>query len=471
LGHDPIRQQRHDRSRWVDHRDLNPDQRGGRGRGDVSQPGGRRLLLRHDLQVTAVVGDTFTIVRAQEGTQALAWNPGDTFSNLITAGALAGFLQGVAAVPDTAMIYAGIDTSTVPSTIICDTVPVPPAGLEIGMQFNIKVANTNTGPVTVILNGGPGIQATRTDTSPMVGGNLSAGEEMIFVFNGTTLSTMVPSIPAEPPSDIFYVRTDGNDANSGFENTAQEAFRTVQGGMNAIQERYISQHTIYLLVEDGMYGSGFAATSPYIGNWAVIGNPNNPGNCIINATSTDAASYVPGCSPGHCVAAYGNGNMTVDGFTFQSYYSNLAASGGYLSCGDCHYTGALSGLESAINCAGGNINLWGNNTYTPSGPTEPALMSAGEDSGINMGYTDIYWNQTFSMNLLGAAPTFTGATAISHSGSVIVIFTDVCVFTGAIPNNAEYICQTGGGIQFNGPNKNIFPGTSPGIVTPPGWIQ
>ena len=37
--------------------------------------------------------DTFTIVRAQEGTTALAWTAGDLFANLVTAGTLAAFQQ------------------------------------------------------------------------------------------------------------------------------------------------------------------------------------------------------------------------------------------------------------------------------------------------------------------------------------------------------------------------------------------
>lgn len=47
---------------------------------------------REIVYVTARSGDTCTIVRAQEGTTALAWNAGDLAQHLLTAGDLAAFL-------------------------------------------------------------------------------------------------------------------------------------------------------------------------------------------------------------------------------------------------------------------------------------------------------------------------------------------------------------------------------------------
>ena len=50
-------------------------------------------LLTEIVHVTNVTGDVCTIVRAQEGTTALAWTAGDLFANLVTAGTLAAFQQ------------------------------------------------------------------------------------------------------------------------------------------------------------------------------------------------------------------------------------------------------------------------------------------------------------------------------------------------------------------------------------------
>lgn len=50
-------------------------------------------LLREIVHVTAISGDTVTMVRAQEGTTALAWDAGDFFVNQWTAGQAAAMQQ------------------------------------------------------------------------------------------------------------------------------------------------------------------------------------------------------------------------------------------------------------------------------------------------------------------------------------------------------------------------------------------
>ena len=51
--------------------------------------------------VTALSGNTLTIVRGKEGTAALAWNAGDLFANVWTAGQAASMTPGLAVVPIT----------------------------------------------------------------------------------------------------------------------------------------------------------------------------------------------------------------------------------------------------------------------------------------------------------------------------------------------------------------------------------
>ena len=94
--------------------------------------------LNEIVHVTAVSGNTATIVRGQEGTTPLAWSAGDIFANLITAGTLENFVQKGAVPVDTTLVYVGDDTSTDPSQIVCATVPVPDHYAN-GMLFNIRV--------------------------------------------------------------------------------------------------------------------------------------------------------------------------------------------------------------------------------------------------------------------------------------------------------------------------------------------
>src|SRR5277367_76548 len=48
---------------------------------------------REIIHVTNITVDTFTIVRAQEGTVAQTWNAGDIIAHLHTAGAMSAMLQ------------------------------------------------------------------------------------------------------------------------------------------------------------------------------------------------------------------------------------------------------------------------------------------------------------------------------------------------------------------------------------------
>src|ERR1700733_15358770 len=63
---------------------------------------------REIVHVTQVLGDTMTIVRAQEGTTAQAWNVGDIFGHLHTAGAMTAMVQKTD-LNDSSIIHAGVD--------------------------------------------------------------------------------------------------------------------------------------------------------------------------------------------------------------------------------------------------------------------------------------------------------------------------------------------------------------------------
>src|SRR5262245_22467892 len=90
------------------------------------------------VHVTARSGDVCTIVRAQEGTTAKAWNASDIFANLVTAGTLQNFVQAGTGPADTSLIYVGTDTSTTPNLVVATTNPVP-AAFATGMLFNLKI--------------------------------------------------------------------------------------------------------------------------------------------------------------------------------------------------------------------------------------------------------------------------------------------------------------------------------------------
>src|SRR6516162_224708 len=419
------------------------------------------------VHVTAMSGDTATIVRAQEGTTAKAWSAGDIFANLVTAGTLNAFVQAGTGPASTAQIYVGTDTSITPNLVIANTNPVP-ASLAVGMVFDIKVANTTTAAVNLQLNGGASIAAVRTDGSPMVGGNLVAGENYFFIYNGVNFTSTIPPIPAAPPQTVFYVRTDGNDSNDGFSNTPSHAFLTLQGAVNAIQARYISQAGVTIRVADGTYNSGIGVGGSYIAGWNVIGNTASPGNVIIVATSTNPASYVSGAPYGTGASSSVGARLTLSGFTFQSYDPNVfAVDGGYITISNCNFTAPVDG-NSAIIAGGGYLFMSG--TCSFSGATHCASIFSASNSGIlTLGSYNVYQVNNLTFNISGSPSV--DETAGAFTSGVIGIENRAVTFTGGTPVGNQYNTSTAGGIFFSTGVTTIFPGTLAGVVTSPGWIN
>jgi hypothetical protein len=415
------------------------------------------------VHVTNITGDVATIVRAQEGTTARAWNTADIFANLITAGTLRAFVQAGAPAANTSLIYVGTDISTTSNQIICPTTPVP-ASYAVGMVFVIKVANGNTGPVTCAFNGVPAVRASRYNGSDMIGGDITASEEMIFIYNGTDFTSMVAPIPLQPQQYIFYVRTDGNDSNTGLANDPQHAFATISGALYTIKQRYISALKVTVRVADGHYIDSIAEATNYVGEWDIIGNTSNPGNVIWDATPLGAASYPPHFTydVGYCLGVVTPAKMIVSGFTFQSYYGAVI-SAGTCTVSNCVFVAPLVGGGGLVGVdENGVLSIEGNCTISGGTPLDAIFETNGGgylDLGVGTG-------AAVTFNIAGNV-SVTGATAISQGGGVIVLGT--CSFTGLVPNCMQYSCGSGGGIAFG--TGTAFPGTQPGVVYPPGWVS
>jgi hypothetical protein len=421
------------------------------------------------VRVTAMAGDVATIVRAQEGTVARAWNAGDIFANLVTAGTLNAFVQAGTGPANTSIVYVGTDTSATPGLIICATNPVP-ASLAIGMLFNIKVNNTNPGAVNLQLNGGASVPAMRTDGSAMIAGNIIAGEEYMFVYQGSHFTSTIPPIPQSPPQTTFYVRSDstsvvtgGIESNSGFANTAGSAFKTIQGAMNTIAVRYISQNSITIRVADGTYTSGAFATTNYISGWNIIGNVANPANCIIDVRSTVGSSYVQGSAPGIGFDA-NPGQIYAQGFTILAYYANAGCGGSSsVTLDTINFNQPVSG-GPCISADGGLVSLRGTCKYTGTSSCQ-ALFEANSSGRMILGYHDIYSAVPLTMNIAGT-PSFGGGTAFAYAGGTIQLDSAGApvTFTGVVPTGPQYLVKNGGLLAFVGSATPGYPGSATGVV-------
>lgn len=145
------------------------------------------------VKVTATSTDTFTIVRAQEGTTALAWNAGDTFSMFCSAGTQANFIQP-AQLQAQGGAYAA-DTGPANAYVVGLT-PALTAHV-VGMPIRWRAGHANTGAST--FNDGAGSAAMIIEANVGVGGalapgNIAVGGMYVCMWDGVQFVLLNPSL-------------------------------------------------------------------------------------------------------------------------------------------------------------------------------------------------------------------------------------------------------------------------------------
>jgi hypothetical protein len=131
------------------------------------------------VQVTAVAGTVWTVVRAQEGTDALAWLAGDTVQLLPTAGGCAQFVQ-----PAQAQAQGGNYAADTGAAGIYGVALTPPLVAHVvGMPIRWIAANANPGAST--FNDGAGTAALVLPSgAALEGGEIDAGSLCTSVWDG-----------------------------------------------------------------------------------------------------------------------------------------------------------------------------------------------------------------------------------------------------------------------------------------------
>lgn len=137
--------------------------------------------------VTARTTDTFTIVRAQQGTTALAWNAGDTVALLPTAGDFQQFTQFGDLQAQTGNFT--IDTGSANAYLAAFTPAL--TAYSQGVPLRIQITHTNTGAST--LNAGVSTLAIQyPGGAALAGGELQAGGTYTFFYTGSAFEVANP---------------------------------------------------------------------------------------------------------------------------------------------------------------------------------------------------------------------------------------------------------------------------------------
>lgn len=165
----------------------------------------------------------------------------------------------------------------------------PSAALAAGMMIVLKLTATNTGAVTLDVNGLGAKRVIGQDGNDLLPGSLVKGTLAVLIFDGTAWEAVSGALrPAMPP--VIYVRPDGNDANSGTANTSGEALQTIAAAIDRLNN-YV------LPLEGGIIQLGIAGTYAAPGEVSVngtisiVGDAADPeGYLIVNGANTSSSA-------------------------------------------------------------------------------------------------------------------------------------------------------------------------------------
>ena len=140
------------------------------------------------VKVTLRSTDTMTIQRAQEGTTALAWNPGDTVALLPTAAAMFNFAQ----IDDLQLQVTNFAIDTGAANAYAVTLSPPLTAHIVGMPIRFQAGHTNTGVST--FNDGVGTASIfQAGGQPTYPGLIVAGAIYEVYWTGTYFDLANPS--------------------------------------------------------------------------------------------------------------------------------------------------------------------------------------------------------------------------------------------------------------------------------------
>ncbi|WP_345820536.1 hypothetical protein ABC766_00415 [Methylobacterium fujisawaense] len=342
----------------------------------------------------------------------------------------------------------GVDTSTTANAISVALDPAPPQ-LTNYRQLFVRVANTNTGSVTIALNALGSKTAVRKNGTPLQMGDLLAGQIAHFLYDSQAGQWVLAGfangeVPRITTTATLYVRTDAtNTSPDGSANTAAAAFPTIASAIQYGANRFY------------LPGKPLTIQLGNPGTYAPPGNINVGGQVIIQGDPANQALYsASGVGPsggGSSLFGAVGTNLSLNGLTVQNtgtINSHLGAVGsGSISTGNVTFASSVStGQPYVLATQGGSATLF-------SGCIGTGF--AGSIFNASGGFI------TLASNLsIQGTPSFTSAAAIASANGVIALLTGVSISGPAV--GARYLATTGGRILVNGAGPNVFPGNAAG---------
>lgn len=261
---------------------------------------------------------------------------------------------------------------------------------------------TNAGAVRLNVNGRGYVPVVRNDGIDLRAGDFRAGIPVLIGYqNGYfyMLSMVRSQIMLPMTQDVDgWIRTDGNDiTGDGSANTADKAFRTINGAWARISKLYLPSMMFTLHLRLGVPGRYEAGVlGPYGGQLALHGNPAAPDQYRI---MMGPAALFGGGGLAWCLVT-NTANIIIEGITFEF---GLNDSRYVPSCIYCHN----SSVMSLSNC---NFD---------------ASVSPGRGSFLQVNYGSSMSLQPGTIRFNGAGVNLAGAIGVGKNSSFFCYFENV----------------------------------------------
>lgn len=378
---------------------------------------------------------------------------------------------------DTALIQSSsynyaIDTG-IADAYIATLVPAPSAPLTPGMLVYLDVANANTGPSTLVLNGSAATAIKTIDNTPLIGGEMVAGGISIIMYSGFSDFLLLNSALSSP-------NPQNGVAAIVVDSLGSTPYTTIQDGINAaaaLVPTATTQQTVWIYpgtyTEDLVFASYVNLACASKNGVEVIGNAThavldisctnikfstNNINGALNFVSAGAAQvrfYNCIVEANGGTGIYFNSGSTVGLFQDTTVNSGVGGQCWDILDGTVLWTNPTStNVDTASNIGGGVFSVVGgltNDSYDLSAGLPYVVFQ--NTSFLSSFLPVIAISATASVNLIGGS-MYTqggGTTAISGTGSLS--YSGVNIGPGL--NFAMTLTKTGevlaaGNISFDG---------------------
>lgn len=323
-----------------------------------------------------------------------------------------------------------------PNAIVGSLTP-PITSYPTGLEVQVKIAATNTGPVTLDLGGG--VKSVTTPSgSPMQSTDLSGGGVYSFIFNGQNWIVLLEGQRVLDGDVTLYVRADGSDSNDGMANTSERAFRTIQAAVTAAQRRYVSTgYSVTIRVNTGVYAPFRVVGAGTTIN--IVGDETTPDNCTIASPDNTAP-----------VSASRGATINVSGFALSCVSGSLLLSQDRSSIGVGKCRLGTSGVYQIYVAQNSTITLTDDIEVVGSARSLAVASSSGVFNGASKKITFV------------GAVSYSIATLWGNNGTLTV--SGMTFGNPANVSGKRYQADVNGLIWTAGAGTNFVPGTIAGTT-------